>query len=88
MFHWLLPLQEDMGGFTFENSREVLCWVNFVLQRPVDGEHQRLGYSTLPGAPAVHVLPCSIEQAARAACPSCVALAHCTLAPCSPNAPE
>lgn len=49
-----LPLQEDMGGFTFENSREVLCWVNFVLQRPANGEVQ------LP--------PRSIEQAGRAAC--------------------
>ncbi|PRW58714.1 hypothetical protein C2E21_2742 [Chlorella sorokiniana] len=26
--------EEDMGGFTFENAREVMCWVNFVLQRP------------------------------------------------------
>lgn len=36
-----------MGGFTFENAREVMCWVNFVLQRPASGEAEQP-----PDAPA------------------------------------
>lgn len=29
--------EEEMGGFAFENSSEVLSWLNFVLDRPADG---------------------------------------------------
>lgn len=34
----LPPLpQEDVGGFSFENGREVMAWINHALQRPADG---------------------------------------------------
>jgi hypothetical protein len=29
---------EEMGGFAFENAREVLGWVNHALGRPAHGE--------------------------------------------------
>lgn len=30
--------EEDMGGFAFENGREVMNWVNHALRRPTDGK--------------------------------------------------
>lgn len=83
------PLQEDMGGFTFENSREVMCWVNFVLQRPATGEPvvpcsvcmlRTLGCLPLLCAACEACMRHSVHEA----CPSSAAIHSASSAPTPP----
>lgn len=51
-----------MGGFCFENSREVLDWLNFVLDRPASGTASSVISSIMMCFPGLWRLPACLAS--------------------------